>query len=112
MSTKKAATVATPEAPSGLSERSLTLWRAVVPKTVASPGGLIMVEQALRALDRADQAARAVEIEGLTSVTPATGAIHVHPAVKVERENRALFARLWSQMRLEVDWEFDKDRGW
>lgn len=27
--------------------------------------------------------------------TAATGALHVHPAVKIERDNRALFARLW-----------------
>ena len=27
-----------------------------------------------------------------------SGALHVHPLVKVERENRALFARLWEQL--------------
>jgi len=108
---KKAAPVLI-EKPAGLSERSQKLWCAMVPGKAQSPGALVMVEQALRALDRADEAGRAIDTEGLTSLTEATGAVHVHPAVKIERENRALFARLWTSMHLDFDGALDADRGW
>jgi phage terminase small subunit len=61
----------------------------------------------LEASDRADQAAEVVAREGMTSKTETTGAIHVHPLVKVERESRQLFARIWKQLGL--DWASDRD---
>lgn len=93
--------------PAGLSDRARTLWSSVVPSRAVSPGRLAMVTEALRALDRADQAAAAIQAEGLTFTTATTGAVHVHPLVKVERESRQLFARLWSDLRLDFDRESD-----
>jgi hypothetical protein len=59
-----------------------------------------------------DQAGRAIDVEGMTWKTETTGAVHVRPAVKIEGENRALFARLWTSMRLGVDHDYDRDGGW
>ena len=66
-----------------------------------------MVTEALRALDRADQAAAILEAEGLTFTTATTGAVHVHPLLKVERESRAMFAKLWADLHL--DWSPEQD---
>jgi len=45
--------------------------------------------------------------DGLTTTTKTTGAIHLHPCLKVERENRALFAKLWHQLGLQWDADLD-----
>lgn len=88
-------------APEGLSERSCELWQSVVGNS--SPGRQAAIEQALRALDRADQAAAELKALGLTTTTKTTGAVHVHPLVKVERECRQQFLRAWSSLHL--DWK-------
>jgi phage terminase small subunit len=54
----------------------------------------------LEALDRADKARVAVEAEGMTTKTESTGAVHVHPLVKVEREARAQASKLAAQLGL------------
>lgn len=97
-----------PEPPAGLSDKSAELWRRVVETgRVRSPGRLALLEQALVALDTADAAAALVRAEGLVTRTTTSGAAHVHPAVKVEREHRQLFARLWMGMGLEWDGSLD-----
>jgi hypothetical protein len=87
-----------PGPPDGLSERSLTLWHSVVPARAVSPARTAVIEEALRALDRADEARRVLADEGMVSKTESTGALHIHPLTRVERENRQLFARLWDQL--------------
>ena len=95
-------------APAGLSERSAALWAEVVPKRAKSAGRLALVEQALRARDRAEQASRIVEAEGITFTTKSTGAVHIRPEVKVERDASALFARIWYGM-LCLHWSSAQD---
>jgi hypothetical protein len=74
---------------------------------------MTLVEQALRALDRATAAAELVDAEGMTSTTETTGTFHVHPAVRIERESRQLFARIWGGM-LHLEWtsEIDGRTNW
>ena len=102
--------------PEQLSERSQQLWKDIVVtkrKNIISPGRVVLLEQALTALDRADEAAEIVRKEGMVTKTTTTGAVHVHPMVKVERENRGLFAKLWRQLRLDFDLQVDgKVVGW
>jgi hypothetical protein len=90
-----------PPAPEGLSEKSRRLWAEAMRSERKWTGprreGLF---QALAALDRADQARETVDREGLTSVTKSTGATHVHPAVKVEREARAQALRAFETLGL------------
>lgn len=96
-----------PEPPAHLSEKAKALWREVVPRRCRSPERIALLEVALRSLDRADMAAAAIESEGMITKTETTGAVHVHPLVKVERESRQLFARIWGSMSLEWDYHLD-----
>ena len=96
--------------PAYLSDKSQQLWRDIVVikrKNMISLGRVVLLEQALTALDRADEAAEIVRKEGMTTKTTTTGAVHVHPLVKVERENRGLFARLWKQLGFGFDARID-----
>ena len=94
-------------APVGLSERSTVLWGQIVPRRARSPERLALLQQALVALDRADQCREILEREGLTVTTKTTGAVHVHPLLKVEREQRQLFVRCWDL--LSLTWDSSKD---
>jgi P27 family predicted phage terminase small subunit len=85
--------------PECLSNESKKLWKKVVTHQF-SDGRLILLEQALLTLDRANEAKEIVNSEGLITTTKRSGVVHVHPAVKVERENRQLFIKAWKEMGL------------
>jgi hypothetical protein len=72
-----------------------------------SPGRLVLLQTALESLDRAEEARQAVAVQGMTSVTERTGAVHCNPLLKVERESRQLFARIWAQLGLHFDINVD-----
>lgn len=93
--------------PEHLSENSKELWRSLVPSTARSPGRLTLMRVALEALDRADQAREILASESLTTRTEGTGAIHINPLVKVEKEARQQFVRCWANLHLEWDRELD-----
>ena len=95
------------DAPPHLSERSKALWRAVVPSRAKSAERKALVIAALDALDLADECREQVREEGLTTVTKTTGAVHVHPLVKVQKEQRGLFSRIWWQLNFQ--WNHDID---
>ena len=97
------------EPPAGLSEKSCRIWKELVPARGVSPGRLILLAVALRALDRADQAAEIVEREGMVTVTKTTGLSHAHPALKVERDARQQFLQAWS--KLSLAWDVEADGG-
>ena len=48
--------------------------------------------------------------EGMMTKTVRSGVTHVHPAVKVEREARAQFAKIWIELGLR--WDARIDGGW
>lgn len=88
--------------PEGLSERSRNFWREVAGRRVRSPGRLVLFEEGLRCLDIAEQAS--VERSGaMTVTTPGSGVVHVHPLLKVERENRQLAFRILDGLGLSFD---------
>lgn len=96
-----------PGPPAHLSQRAQGLWREIVPRRAVSPERLVLLQVALEALDRADAATEVIERQGMVTTTKTTGAVHVHPLVKVERESRQLFARCWSEMGLSWSVELD-----
>jgi len=51
-------------------------------------------------MDRAEQARLELVAATLTTTTETTKAVHVHPLLKVEREARQQFARIWSDLTL------------
>ena len=95
------------DAPPHLSERSATLWRAVVPSRAKSAERQALVIVALDALDLADECRERVRVEGLTATTKSTGAIHLNPLVKVEKEQRSLFTRVWCQLNFQWNARID-----
>jgi phage terminase small subunit len=92
------------EPPPHLSERSAALWCAVVRGPVG-PGFLTLLQTALEALDRADAARQRIEADGLVGTTEATGALHAHPLLRVEKDSMTLFCRIWKDLRLTFDQE-------
>jgi hypothetical protein len=48
-----------------------------------------------------------VAADGMTKITPRSGAIHLHPLLRVERESRQLFARLWGMLSLQWNQQVD-----
>lgn len=94
-------------APSHLSERSRTLWAELVPSRARSAGRQALLQSALEALDRADEARAAITGTGLTTTTKTTGAVHIHPLLKVERESRQQFAKIWGELHFGWDQRID-----
>lgn len=86
------------DAPSHLSERSAALWQSVIPSRARSAERRALIIVALDALDLADECLVLVRKEGMTTVTKRTGAVHVHPLMKVEKEQRSLFVKVWGQL--------------
>jgi hypothetical protein len=87
--------------PEGLSERAQELWRAEVRHRTKSSGRLALLEQCLRALDRADEVHRLLGTQELISVTKTTGAAHLNPLLRAEKEARETFARLAGMLGLQ-----------
>ena len=97
-------------APVHLSTRSQELWRSLVPRRARSPERIALLTTGLEALDRSDAARTAIEQQGMVTVTESTKAIHINPLVKVEREGRALFSKIWAQLGLT--WCIEIDGRW
>jgi phage terminase small subunit len=91
-----------PRPPRGLSRRAGQLWRAVLADFDVEPAGLVLLEEACRSLDRADEAASVIAAEGLVT-QDRYGTPKAHPAVDVEAKHRRLFAALVRQVGLDVD---------
>jgi phage terminase small subunit len=91
------------EPPAHLSDRARRLWQAVVPSQAITPGRLALVQTALEALDRAEQARVEIAAGSLTTTTATTKATHLNPLAKLERECRQQFARIWSDLGLAID---------
>ena len=89
-----------PDPPDGLSERAAALWRELGPVHAITTGRRTLFEQALRALTRADAAGELIAVEGITTTTARSGAVPVHPVVKMELEARRQFATLWGRLGL------------
>jgi hypothetical protein len=90
--------------PEGLSERARQIWEGVVTKRqIRSLPRLALLQEALRSLDRADECRRLLTEQGLLNTTKTTGAAHVNPLAKLEREHRTMFAKLVDQLGLNFN---------
>ncbi len=95
------------EPPEHLSENSRALWCEIVPKQAKSPGRLALLAVALEALDRARQAQKVVDAEGMISKEEGAKMAHVHPALKIEKDARAQFLTAWKQLALSWNCRID-----
>ena len=93
--------------PEHLSDRSKQLWRKILDDGEVSPGRAALFQTALECLDRADEARAMLADEGLIAITSTTGASHAHPLLKIEKDNRQLFARLWQVLNLQYSAKTD-----
>jgi len=73
----------------------------VVDEFELSPAELELLRSALVALDRADEAAAVIAVEGVTT-TDRYGGAKMHPACDVEARNRALYARFVAQLGVKA----------
>lgn len=94
--------------PEHLSRRAKDLWMRLAPKEARSTERRTLFQTALECLDRADQARELIAAAGLTSTTKSTGAIHIHPLVKVEHESRAQFVKIWNLLGLKINYKLDR----
>ena len=89
------------ETPEHLSVKSQELWAIITAEKVTSPTRQALLLAALEARDRAEAARLAIAQQGMVNVTETTGAIHLNPLLKCERESKALFAKIWGQLGLD-----------
>jgi len=81
--------------PHYLGPRATRLWRKLVPERARSQERLALLEIALSALDRADQAREIVAREGLVVTSERSGLSRPHPAIRIENVARAEFLKVW-----------------
>ena len=87
-----------PRRPSGLSKAAGVLWERLQREyRVLDAAGLAVLEQALRAFDRAEEARRLLDREGCV-VKDRWGQVKLHPAASVERDARAAFLSALKQL--------------
>jgi len=94
--------------PEGLSERSQALWLSEIRDRSRSLGRLAMLEECLRALDQADHFRGLLATQELVQTTKTTGATHINPLVKAEKEARIAFLQM--AKALGLDWKAGTDR--
>jgi hypothetical protein len=88
--------------PANLSARTAEIWRNVIGK-VPTAGRQALLQVALEALDRADQAAAIVRSEGLTMrAGKGTGIVRVNPAMAIETKARDQYLKAWKLLGVAV----------
>src|SRR6266540_463623 len=98
--TRMAAKAAKPPDPPGhLSKKMKDFWRGVFELDNPQPYHILLLTKACESFDRAEHARRILKKEGLT-FEDRFGAPHARPEVAIERDHRALFAKLLGQCHL------------
>jgi P27 family predicted phage terminase small subunit len=94
--------------PAGLSEAALAWWdRLMHDYEDWGASDLLLLEAALQAYSRWQQARTAIDAEGLT-VRDRFDQVHAHPACGVERDSRAAMQKALSELGLEAPDAQDK----
>ena len=96
------------KAPAHLSDKSKKIWKSVVPSDGKTLPRQTLILAALESLDRADAARAIIDKEGMLLLPGEgqRGIAHCHPLLKVEKDSRALFAKLWVQMHMQYEARF------
>lgn len=82
-----------PKAPQGLSRPAKTWWARLVKEYgINDAAGLMLLEQALRSFDRAEEARRLIDAEGAV-VRDRFDQSRQHPACQIERDSRAAMVK-------------------
>ena len=89
-----------PDPPDHLSETSKEIWNRVIYK-VRTSGRQLLLQTALESYDRALEARIQIAKDGLTWKSKETGAVHLNPLLKVEKESLSLAVRIFNQLGLQ-----------
>lgn len=88
--------------PAGLSNAGRALWSRLHGEyRIGDAAGLAVLEQAVRAFERAEEARRLLDKQGCV-VRDRWGQTKVHPAAAVERDARASFLAAIRQLGVEI----------
>ena len=91
------------EAPERLTAEAKTWWKRLVDEyDIRDPGGELLLETALGALDRMRQAQRQIEADG-SVLTDRFGQKKPHPATVLERDSRAGLISALKQLNLDIE---------
>ena len=89
--------------PSHLSTAAKRLWNDILDEyAIDDPAGQIILRVALEALDRSQEARKAINKAGMT-VTGRDGQVRSHPLLTVERDNRAAFLAGLKALQLDLE---------
>jgi P27 family predicted phage terminase small subunit len=104
MKHSKKGRTAGPTPPAHLSEGSAALWSRLVEEYGMGEdlAGRVILSSACEAKDRADQARKVLDAEGLTVVGD-RGGVKAHPAAAIERDNRAAFLASIKALRFDIE---------
>ena len=86
--------------PDHLSEPSKEIWQRINHK-IETPGRAILLQTGLESYDRALEAREQIKMDGLTWESKNSGAVHIHPLLKVEKESISLAVRVFIQLGLQ-----------
>jgi len=89
-----------PPAPEHLSEEAVAWWARINTDYTLSSHHLKLLQVACESWDRAQQARRTIDLEGLT--VPSDKGVKTHPAIAIERDMRTLFARVVRELQLDT----------
>jgi hypothetical protein len=89
--------------PDDLGPDGARLWQRVQSEfDVQDIGGLTLLEQAARALDRAERCRRVIDEQG-EAMKCKGGVFKEHPLLRAELQNRALVARLITKLGIDLE---------
>ena len=92
-----------PRAPTGLSKAARVWWRKLISEfEIEDPGGLLILETALRAHDRMMEARDRLDADGLT-VTDRFGQHKPHPCAVIERDSRSAMLTALRALNLDIE---------
>jgi phage terminase small subunit len=97
------------KAPSHLSRTARKWWKHVAETYELEQHHLHLLSQAAGCLDRAEEARLAIVKDGAYFLNR-HGERKPHPALQVERDSRALFARLLRELDLDIEPPVDSSR--
>ena len=90
------------KAPDELSASSRKLWRKINKEWYLEIHSMLILREALLALDLTEKARVEVERDGISFQTE-SGFVRAHPMLKVERESRTQFLMAMRQLNFDID---------
>lgn len=89
------------KAPEGLSKAAISWWKKLFDEyQITDNAGLLLLEQALRSFDRAEEARALIDKEGAV-IRDRFNQPRQHPACQVERDNRAAVVKTLAALGID-----------